>query len=279
MTYLTFLEGVLTEAADIAKRYVGNVTPQIKPEDNNQVLTEADIAIGKYIIARIEAEYPGHNIIDEESGAIDKNSEFTWVIDPIEGTSNFACGSPHYGIMVGLLQEATPIAGGVIAPSYNALYLAEKGKGATKNGRLIGVTSETNLLHKLVSFGMNGNQNDPDRTRHEAELLAEVALSICNMRSSGCEVIDGMYVAEGIYRGRINMGSKIWDNVAPQIIVEEAGGLWTNIHGGAMDYSQPLTHLTQNFSYCLAPPQLHSQLIGIVKAWEARWPEAKHIYD
>lgn len=263
MQYKSFLEVVLAEAAKIALRHYGKVTPATKPGDNNQVLTEADVAIGNFITERISATYPDHNIIDEEAGVMNRGSRYTWVVDPIEGTSNFASGSENYGIMIGLLEDAAPIAGGVVVPSRNLMYLAEKGKGAIKNGQLIHVTPETNLLAMLVSFGVDAYQDDPERTSRECELMRDVILAICNLRNSGCEAVDSMFVAEGIYGGRINLTSKIWDNVAPQIIVEEAGGLWTDIYGKPMDYSDPLARADQNFTNCIASPTLHKQLIAI----------------
>src|SRR5690242_9892420 len=79
----------------------GNVTGSTKGDDNNQVLTETDVAIGKFLIEKIKQTYPDYNIIDEETGVVDNHSNFTWVIDPIDGTSNFADGVPTYGIMLG----------------------------------------------------------------------------------------------------------------------------------------------------------------------------------
>ena len=167
-----------------------------------------------------------------------------------------------------MLEEAVPIAGGVIVPSRGTMYIAEKGHGATKGGQSIHVTNETDLLKKLVSYGIDGYQDEPDRTRTEGSLLAEIVLSIRNMRNSGCEAIDSMRVAEGVYGGRINMTSKIWDNVAPQIIVQEAGGLWTDIDGIAIDYTEPLSRIEQNFTNCVGSPQLHNQLQLIIKKWK-----------
>lgn len=137
-----FIADQLRQAARIAESYVGHVRGTVKPGDNNQVLTEADVAIGKHLVAAIQSAFPDHNIIDEEAGGIDKNSSFTWVIDPIEATSNFAAGLPQYGIMIGLLENAKPLAGGIIAPAFNKLYIAQKGYGSTCNGETIKVTHE-----------------------------------------------------------------------------------------------------------------------------------------
>ena len=267
MDYRNFLESVLWQAADIAVAMFGRVTSTNKPGDNNQVLTEADIAIGKHIIEQIEKQYPKDNIIDEEAGVLQKKSAITWVIDPIEATSNFANGSEDYGIMLGVLHEHTAIAGGVVVPSRGLMYVAQQGKGATKNGTAIHVTQDTVLQHQLVSIGINGNQENPSHTYRDAKLIAAVALAARNMRNSGCEAVDCMYVAEGIYGGRINLASQIWDNVAPQVIVEEAGGVWTDLSGAPMNYKDPLGRIGQNFVNCTAAPQLHPQLLKLINHW------------
>jgi len=265
MDYTAFIEQELAKAAETANSFFGKVSGIVKTGDNNQVLTEADIAIGKQLVAAVQATYPDHNVIDEEAGGIDKQSRFTWVIDPIEATSNFAVGLPQYGIMIGLLEGAMPIAGGIIAPAYNKLYLAEKGKGATCNGTPMHVTNETDLMNVLVSYGIDGHQENPDRTIDECRVMADIILGCRNMRNTGCEALDPMYVAEGRYGGRINTTSKIWDNVAPQIITEEAGALWTSTNGEPLDYSNPLSKMDQNFAFCVASPELHKQLQAIIK--------------
>lgn len=264
MDYRIFLIEQLKLAAVTANKFFGKVSSSVKPDDSNQVLTEADIQIGEQLVEAVQKVYPDHNIIDEEAGVIDKGSRYTWVIDPIDGTSNFAAASPDYGIMIGLLEETTPIAGGIVTPAHNKLYVAIKGKGATCNGRRIHVTRETELLNTLVSYGIDGHQEAPEFTVKECRVLADIVLAIRNMRNSGSEAIDPMYVAEGRYGGRVNLSSKIWDNVAPQIIAEEAGALWTDVNGDPIDYTDPTHKLDQNFNFCVASPVLHRQLIKII---------------
>lgn len=264
MNYQLFITSVLKEASEIANEKFGKVTGTIKGGDSNQVLTEADIAIGAHIIQKIKKEYPDYNIIDEEAGGIDNKSEFTWVIDPIDGTSNFANGVPLFGIMLGLLQGATPTAGGIAFPYFNQICFAEKEKGAFCNEKRLHVTEEANLLNTLVAYGMDAYQNDPTITHNETKLLGEIILSIRNFRSSN-SVFDILMVAQGSYGGALNRTSKIWDNVAPQIVIEEAGGLYTDFLGKQMDYSNPLTKLDTNYTFCAASPTLHKQLQDIIR--------------
>lgn len=264
MSYQDFIKDCLEETSKIASAKFGHVTPTLKPGDNNQVLTEADLAIGALIIEKIKKEFPEYNIIDEETGVVDNNSEYTWIIDPIDGTSNFAVGAREYGIMIGLLKGATPIAGGFALPATSEIVIAEKGKGAYCNGEKITVTDEPNLLNCQIAYHIDGHQEDPERTRKEASLLGEIILSIRNMRNSGCEPYDGLLVARGSYGALLNQTMKIWDVVAPYIILQEAGSLYTDFWGKPLDFTNPLTRAKQNFTCCTASPRLHKQLQEII---------------
>lgn len=260
---LTFLSQTLTGAADIAINNFGKVTGTTKPEDNNQVLTETDLAIGVYILEQIQKVFPDHNIIDEEAGVIDKHSSMTWVVDPIDGTSNFAAGLPTYGIMIGLLHESKAIAGGIILPAFNLVYTAEKGHGATCNGQPIQVSAQEKSASTLVAYGIDGHQENPALTAEEAIILGRIILNIRNLRTTN-SAYDMAHTADGKYGAYLNQSTKIWDNVALQPIIEEAGGIVTDFWGLPMDYSQPLTKASQNFTICAGAPAIHQQLQTVI---------------
>ena len=262
--YRDFIATTLQEASEIARTNFGQVMGKPKAgHAQTHVLTETDLAVGKLIVDKITAAFPDHNIIDEEAGVIDNGSSLTWVIDPIDGTSSFAVGSPLYGIMIGLLEEKTPIAGGVSQPSLNELYVAEQGTGATLNEKPINVTSEPELTNVLVGYQMDSPPEDPPLTRREAAILGEIVLGIRNLRASN-SCVDVTFTARGTYGGALNHTSKIWDNVALEALVKEAGGTYTTFLGKPIDYSEPLTKVEQNFTFCAAAPQLHSQLQSII---------------
>ena len=249
--YREFITEVLGSASRIARDSFGKVSGVTKAEDSNQVLTETDLAISHLLIERIREVFPYHNIIDEEAGAIDNKSEYTWVIDPIDCTSNFAQGIPLYGVMIGLLEGDRPIVGGVALPAFSEICVAEKGKGAWCNNVRLSVTNETDLLSALVAYGIDGHQKDPDFTRTECRLLAEIILNVRNLRSSN-SVFDTVMVARGRYGGVLNRSSKIWDNVAQEVLIEEAGGIYTDFFGKRIDYSDPLSKIGENYTFCAA---------------------------
>ncbi len=263
-TYRDFLTTTLTAAAEIAAANFGNLSHSVKAGDRNQVLTETDLEIGHFLTDAIRTVYPDHNIIDEELGCVDNRSRYTWVVDPIDGTSNFAVGLPQYGIMLGLLDHDTPVAGGIALPAFGELYVATKGAGAWCNGQKIHVSRESDLANSLVAYGIDGHPEDPARTKREAELLGTIILSIRNLRSSN-SVVDQAMVAKGAYGACANQTSKIWDNVAQQIIIEEAGGVYTDIAGNPMDYYDALNRSHENFTWLAGAPELHRQLVRVVK--------------
>lgn len=260
-----FITQSLDEAAVLAQSYFGKVTGTTKSDDNNQVLTQADLAIGKLIISRLKAHYPDHNIIDEEAGVIDERSRYTWVVDPIDGTSNFASNVPTYGIMLGLLEDNHPKAGGIVLPFFKERYVAYKDGGASCNDKPIHVTHEVELLHSLVAYGIDGHQEQPALTSKEASLLGNIVLGIRNLRSSN-SIYDGCLVARGAYGATLNRTSKIWDNVAQHIIIVEAGGVYTDFWGVPMDYTNPLAQINNTFTWCAGAPTLHSELQTIIHA-------------
>jgi myo-inositol-1(or 4)-monophosphatase len=263
MGYLGFLERELKKAAEVAHGMFGKVGHTVKAGDNNQVLTEADLKVGKMLVAAVQRDFPEHNIIDEEAGVVDRGSRYTWVIDPIDGTSNFAAGVPTWEIMIGLLDGAAPVAGGLELPEFHEIYLAEKGKGATCNGVPIHVSAEPKLSNVLVRYSWDGHQDDPERTMVEMEDLARITDAVRNVRTSGGP-LDDAYTACGRYGASLSRTEKIWDCVAPHILIEEAGGRCTAFDGSPMDYSNPLTRVGQNFDHCAASLVLHRQLQAII---------------
>jgi len=264
MYYSKFIENALKEASKIADENFGEVESVTKEGDNNQVLTETDLAISKHLIDAVKETYPGHNIISEEAGVVDNNSTLTWVIDPIDGTSNFSQGLPFFGVMIGLLDKDAPVAGGVALPYFNEIYLAEKGKGAFCNGEKIAVTNNLKLLSALVAYDIDGHQENPEITYEESETLAEIILNIRNLRTSN-SAYDMVMVAKGRYGAYLNKTTKIWDNVAPQIVIEEASGIYTDFLGKPIDYSNPLQKVGLNFTVCAASPELHKQIQAVIQ--------------
>lgn len=258
------IPAVLLEALDAgataAMEHWGTVDERVKDGDPNQVVTDADIAAGREILAVVRRHFPKDSFLDEEAGFIPGSTERTWIIDPIDGTSNFAAGVPLFGVMIGVLAGAEVAAGGVVLPALRETYLAEAGSGAHLNGKAIHVTREGLPENVLVAWGMDSNRDNREVTRCEARQAGEVALEVRNLRSSN-SVFDQMMVARGSYGGCFNFSSRIWDNVAPQAIIKEAGGRYTDLAGNPLEYRKPQERMKANFQWCAAAPAIHEAIL------------------
>jgi len=263
MVYKDFIIETLARASRIAHNYFGKISGLTKGWDNNQVLSKADIDIGKLIIDRITKYYPKDNIIDEETGVINNKSSVTWVLDPVDGTSNFVNGLPMYGIMIGILHEGIPLAGGIALPYFKETYYAQKNNGAFRNNEIIMVTKERELNKALVAYGIDSHRENPQFTINECQKLSNIILNIRNIRSSN-SCFDGLMVASGKYGAYLSQSSKIWDNVALQVICEEAGATYTDYYGKKIDYTDPVTKDEKDYSLCIAPHPLHRKLQKVI---------------
>ena len=260
MQPIPFILEVLRRCGAVARRHFGRTAERIKPHDRHQVVTEADLEIARLVADAIDAAFPDHSRLDEELGGVDRGSPYTWVVDPIDGTSNFAAGVPLYGTMIGLLHDGRPAACGVGLPAFDALYWAERGAGAFCGERRLAM-ADGDLSAALVAFSMDGDPDDPGRTRAECAALAEIAMAARGVRASN-SVYDAALLAEGRYGGWVVWSSHIWDSVAPHLLIEEAGGVFTRADGGAVAYHAPLARVADNFPICAAPPRMHGRLLA-----------------
>jgi myo-inositol-1(or 4)-monophosphatase len=261
---LEFVRAAIHEAAGIALAHAGRVTSTIKPSDAGQVLTEADLAIGQYLVRAVSEQFPADNVIDEEAGVVDHGGRRTWVIDPIDGTANFAVGSPLYGILIGLLDGDRPVVGAMALPAFGDVYLAAAGAGAQKNGmQLVAVRDDLPLLRRVVTYGLSGDRSAPHRTVAEGALAAEIALGAQQMRNSGGP-FDHAMLAEGRHGAVLFRLGRVWDVVAPQAILAEVGVTVTRFDCAPIDYANVLRRADEVFSFVAAPPSVHAELRPIL---------------
>ena len=229
------LTNSLLTAGKILMDYFGNISVYEEKESQSSIVTKADIEAEKRVMEIIRGKYPEHNTIGEEAGLQYKDSEFTWVVDPLDGTSNFAAGLPWFGVIICVLKNSQPFMAGCYLPLYDDLYFAEKGKGATLNGNPISVTNEKQLKNILFCYGLDYS-DDYSLTDYHAKIFGELVKSTRNIRATNC-LIDFCYTADGRIGGCINQATKIWDIAGPGLIVEEAGGVFTNIDGTPLKLS------------------------------------------
>ena len=250
------------EAGKILMSNFGKISDYEVKESQSSIVTKADIESEKRIIEIILENFPGHNTLGEETGFQDRNSEFTWVIDPLDGTSNFAAGLPWFGVIICVLKNSIPFLTGCFLPVQNEIYFAEKGKGTTRNGKKIKVSTETNLKNILAAYSLDFS-DEAGKTERETKVIGNLVKNIRNLRGTNC-LIDFCYTADGKLGACINQTTKIWDIAGPGLLIEEAGGMVTDISGNQFDFSLNETNYNRNFTIVCSNKMLHNELIKLM---------------
>lgn len=205
---------------------------EFKTNESNLV-TDIDKASEKLIKDFIQKKYPSHSILAEESGRLKKDSDYLWVVDPIDGTTNFAHGLPIFSVSLGLQKNGQIICGVVYDVMQNITYSAEKGSGAYANSQKIFVSKNDKLSRSVLVTGFPYNISD--NPEHALEKFAALTKTARGIRRLGSAAIDFCYVAKGVFDGFWEVYLHPWDICAGKLIVEEAGGSVSGFKGEEID--------------------------------------------
>lgn len=218
----------------IRKRAENKGKVNVKNNDASNLVTEVDLLSEKNIINLIKKHFPKHNIISEEAGRENRGSEYTWVIDPLDGTISFAHHMPHFSVAVGLLKDNQPIVGAIYNVMTNKLYWAEVGHGAFVDGERVKVSKEALLAEAAVLLGFGSIKRRSERVeKYFQPLIGKVG----HPYSLGSGATSYTLVANGFADATVD-GGWIWDFVAGAIIVTEAGGKVTDLEGKEPDWTK-----------------------------------------
>src|SRR6201981_94621 len=206
---------------------------KIEYKGDADLVTAADRASEALIRERVSKQFPSHDVMGEEQGLNDRGSEYRWYVDPLDGTTNFAHGFPVFAVSMALERrsenEQVRIAGIVYDPTRDELFSAEKGKGAQLNGKPIQVSKISQLKECLVATGF------PSHKRHKNPNIFfyhQITLRTHGVRRAGSAALDLCCVACGRFDGFWEFNLNPWDTAAGVLIVQEAGGKVTDMHGG-----------------------------------------------
>ncbi len=205
------------------------------------LVTEADRASERLIVERLRTYFPSHSIVAEEGGGVEGSSEYRWYVDPLDGTTNFAHGFPVFNVTLALEYRGALIAGVIYDPTRNEMFSAEEGAGAWLNSRRIRVSNTGKLEESLVATGF------PSYKRHQnvnVHFYYQLAMMSHGVRRAGAAALDLAYVAAGRLEAFWEFGLKPWDMAAGILLVTEAGGCCSDMHGSAWSLRGP--HLLAN---------------------------------
>lgn len=212
----------------LQKGFGGNFVIDSKVGQHNLV-TEFDNASEELIVKQIQKHYPNHSFLCEERGWQGDQTEHLWIIDPLDGTVNFAHNIPVYCVSIAYARHGDIVSAAIYHPSVKELFVAEKGKGATLNGKPISVTSTANIEDAI--FGTGFPYNVHQNPLHCIEQFAHIIRKGIPVRRMGAAAIDLSYVAAGRYDAFWEVSLHPWDYAAGKLLVEEAGGTFTNLAG------------------------------------------------
>jgi myo-inositol-1(or 4)-monophosphatase len=227
-------------------------TVKVGAKGPGDFVTEVDHAVEADIIQTLQMSFPQHAVLAEESGRTgDANATHEWIIDPIDGTTNFIHGLPHYAIAIALRVEGVVTQACVFAPATNDLYTASKGEGAFLNNRRLRVSKRLRLNEALLaaSFARGSFSNHPSLQR----VIGELSVNAAGVRRLGSTVLDLAYVAAGRLDACFSIGPKPWDIATGQLLVTEAGGLFSDIAGEA--------HYFENGTVVAGTPKIFAPLL------------------
>jgi myo-inositol-1(or 4)-monophosphatase len=194
------------------------------------VVTESDKNSEAYILKQIRANFPQHAILTEESGAHAGESEHLWIIDPLDGTVNYSHHLPIYSISIAYQLQGQLQLGVVYDPTHDECFSAEKGKGASLNGKKIAVSSATELIQTLMVTGFPYDRQSAEYAR-ALRLFSHVTTITQGVRRLGSAALDMCYVASGRLDAYWELSIHLWDIAAAALILQEAGGVVSDIHG------------------------------------------------
>lgn len=210
---------------------------RIEHKGEVDLVTEADKAAEAAIIAVIRTAFPEHDILAEEGDYGQRESDHCWIIDPLDGTTNYAHGFPWFAVSIGLQTAGDIVAGVVFNPCNGELYVAGKGKGATLNGQPLSVSSTSELDQSLLATGFPYDRKSSRANNYDHFVNFQQAAQAC--RRPGVASLDLACTAAGRFDGYWEMKLKPWDVAAGMLLVSEAGGTLSDFSGEAADPFKP----------------------------------------
>lgn len=251
-----FIKETTTEAGKILKDGFGSTFKIDKKLSKNDIVTEFDFKSEEFIINNIKKAYPNHGIVSEEDGIRESDSEYKWIVDPLDGTVNFANNIPLFSVSIALMKKNEIIEGAVFNPIIGELFQATKGEGTYFNGNKVLVSEKSDFQTSLLVTGFPYNVNEnPELSLNSFNQIISKGIPV---RRLGSAALDLAYVACGRFEGFWEVNLKSWDVAAGILLVREAGGICTNYNSEPSKVNDGKIIATNNL--------IHSNLLEVINA-------------
>lgn len=250
---LTDLERMALQAGKILSENYEKKDLQVDYKGVIDLVTEVDHQSEAYLLGEISRLFPGHQVMTEESTGLDGSKEHLWILDPIDGTVNFAHGVPVFSVSLAYIHYGELTLGAVIDPMRNELFTAEKGKGSWLNGRRLQVAQASDLARSLLVTGFPYDMWHT--SKNNLENFANLSLKTQAVRRIGSAALDLCYVGAGRFDGYWELKVRPWDIAGAMLVAQEAGALVTLADGAPNHLAEPLSVLAAN-------PVLHAKILA-----------------
>ncbi|MFA6392040.1 MAG: inositol monophosphatase family protein [Patescibacteria group bacterium] len=220
--------------ASLLKRFHNISSKDVQFKDKHEIVTSEDYRAEKIVLKHIKKNYPDHSVLSEEGGGKKRKSEYLWVVDPLDGTTNYSMGNPLYAVSIAVFKNDEVVLGVVYAPFMKELYVAEKGKGAFLNGKKLKVSKLSTVGESMLTY-CHGHRTE-DRKRAIA-IYSRLKHDGRDIRQLGAASIELGFVADGRTETIVIPGAHPWDVGAGVLLVREAGGKVTDFKGNEWSLS------------------------------------------
>lgn len=222
-------QAVKKAGVDLEERFERLTLAEKIKKSKHEIVTPADYAAEEQIIDAVQKKFPSHNILSEEAGKVSlEESDFLWVVDPLDGTTNFSIKNPFFAVSVGLFYKKEPILAFVYAPTIDEFFEAEKNEGATLNGEAVKVSKRGEIADSNLAFCHGREKN---HLRKSAGIYSRLKLDAHTLRQYGSASLETAFVACGRLEALMIPGVNVWDIAAGVLLVREAGGKVTDFEG------------------------------------------------
>lgn len=242
------------ESGKILLKYFSKVDKLYNKKKNaHEIVTPADLEVNNNFLKKITAIFPLHGVLSEETGYLRQDAEYLWVIDPLDGTTNFSLGNPFFNTSIALIHKGEIVLGVIYAPTLKQLFVAEKDKGAKLNNKQIKVSLEKNKADSIVNFGYSYRN---EINKKFMPLYKDLMMNLEHTRNMGTAALELAWVAMGRLEAYILFDVKLWDVAAGILMVQESGGQVTDFLG--KDFNLDSTTIVSSNKF------LHKELLRII---------------
>lgn len=240
---------------EVLKKYYGESLETTQKTTVSDFRTKADIQSEEAILAVLKSEFPSYNLYSEEKGDIDKNSDYTLVVDPLDGTNNFVLGIPNFSVSIGLLYKDKIVAGVIYSPMIDNVYYTEKGKGAFLDGKKLLVNSESDIKRATICYNCGYEAHFSEEVKVVNGLYSKDAKRVM---ANWSPTFDFCMLASGRIEAIINSNIELYDFAAGKLIAKEAGAIVTDLNGNPEKNDKSQSFIISNGS------KIHQHIVEVI---------------